>query len=143
MMNSCTFFGHSDTPSDILPLLKNVLKDLIINNNVRTFYIGTHGNYDRMCYGVLKDLEKQFAYIKIYRVLAYYPTGNEYSYDSIYPEGIEKVPKKFAITWRNKWMLEKSDYVVTYVIRTFGGAYKFENIAIKKELNVINIAKQG
>ena len=140
-MNSCTFFGHSDASNDILPALYDVITDLITKKNVRVFYVGVEGNYDRMCYRALKDLDNEFPFIKIYRVFAYYPKDTQFSVDSIYPEGIETVPKRFAISWRNKWMIEKCDYAVTYVVRTVGGAYKFESIAIKKDLRVINIAK--
>ena len=141
-MNSCTFFGHSDAPSEILPVLYDVITDLITNKNVRVFYVGVEGNYDRLCYRILKDLENEFTFIKIYRVLAYYPKDNTSSVDSIFPEGIERVPKRVAISYRNKWMIEKSNYAVTYVVRTIGGAYKFENIAIKRGLNVINISRR-
>ena len=30
--------------------------------------------------------------------------------NTLLPEGIENVPPRFAISWRNKWMLERSDY---------------------------------
>lgn len=47
-MATCTFFGHKDTPTQIKPLLKAVLVDLIENKNVDTFYIGNQGNFDLM-----------------------------------------------------------------------------------------------
>ena len=140
-MSSCTFFGHADSSLDILPYVEALVLDLIVNNGVDTFYIGTEGRYDTMCYKILSDLKFQFPDVKIYRVLAYIPKDERFSEDSIYPENIETVPKRFAISWRNKWMIEKSDYAITYAIRKFGGAYKFENLAIKKKLNVIKIAE--
>ena len=56
---------------------------------------------------------------------------------SILPEGIESVPRRFAISYRNKWMLNKSDIVVTYVTRKYGGAWEFEQTA--KKMNKIII----
>jgi len=38
-------------------------------------------------------------------------------------------------------MVENSQYVVTYVTRTFGGAAQFKELAIKKGKTVIEIAK--
>ena len=52
--------------------------------------------------------------------------------DTMLPEGIEKVPKRYAILWRNKWMIEHADYVVTYVTRLFGGAAQFSALAKSK-----------
>ncbi|MCI8361160.1 MAG: hypothetical protein HFE86_07485 [Clostridiales bacterium] len=66
-------------------------------------------------------------------VLAYLPgkkydPGQKVPVDAILPDGIETVPRKFAINYCNKWMLEQSDYVVTYVKRTIGGAARFKGL---------------
>ena len=66
-----------------------------------------------------------------------------YVENTIFPEGIESVPKRFAIDFRNKWMVSHSDCVVVYVNKSFGGAAKFLDIAEKRGLTVINIAKQN
>ena len=138
-MKSCTFFGHADTPQEVLPVLKNILSELISNKNVGYFYVGVEGNFDKMCYRALKDLKTEFQFIKIYRVLAYMPKDDTLSEDSILPEGIEMVPKRATIPWRNNWMIKRSDYAVTYVTRIVGGAHKFESLAINRGLDVINI----
>ena len=59
---------------------------------------------------------------------------------SILPEGIEAVPRRFAINYRNKWMLTKSDIVVTYVTRNFGGAAQFKELAEKKGANIVTLS---
>ena len=61
------------------------------------------------------------------------------SYETIFPEGIENVPKRFAIDFRNRWMIEKSDCVVTCINRGFGGAAKAKNYAEKHGKNIIEI----
>ena len=58
----------------------------------------------------------------------------------MYPEGIETVPKRFAISWRNKWMIQKSDYVITYIVYSWGGAAKFADLSKRVNKIVINIA---
>lgn len=40
-------------------------------------------------------------------------------------------------------MIERSDYVVTYVKYTVGGAVRFKELAEKKNKTVINIAAQN
>ena len=121
----CTFFGHKDTPKEIEPTLRSTLIDLIENKNVTTFYVGNNGNFDTMVRRQLEDLSHTYP-ITYNVVLAYLPTKKS-AYDdytnTILPEGIETIPKRFAISWRNKWMIQQSDVVVTYVARTYGGAW--------------------
>ena len=59
---------------------------------------------------------------------------------SILPEGIETVPKRFAISWRNKWMIQQSDIVVTYVTHALGGASQFKDIAKRKGKFILELA---
>lgn len=140
-MKACTFFGHADAPDIIKDTLREVIVNLITKENVTVFYVGVEGQYDRLCYRILKEIEFQYKYIKIFRVLAYLKNDNKFLEDSLYPLGIEKVPKRFAIPFRNKWMIRKSDYVISYVTRSVGGASKFADMAIKQNRIVINIAK--
>ncbi len=72
-----------------------------------------------------------------------YKSEGESPVDTILPDGIEAVPRRFAINYRNKWMIEQSDYVVTYVKHAVGGAGKFKELAEKKKKIVINIAAQS
>ena len=49
------------------------------------------------------------------------------------------MPLRFAISYRNKWMIEQSDYVVTYVNHSWGGAAQFKELAEKKGKTVIEL----
>ena len=135
---TCTFFGHRDTTRDIKAKLKVVLLDLIINKSVTRFLVGYQGNFDRIALSVLKEIKKAQPHIEYEVVLAYLSDTCE-DCPTIYPEGLEKVPKRFAISARNKWMIDKSDFVVTCVCRSFGGAAQFKELAIKKGKRVIEL----
>ena len=138
----CTFFGHKDTPKEIEPILRSTLVDLIENKNVTVFYVGNNGNFDTMVRCQLEDLSQTYP-ITYSVVLAYLPTEKN-KYDNlahtIYPEGLETVPKRFAISWRNKWMIQQSDIVVTYVTHNFGGAAQFKEMAEKQGKTVIELS---
>ena len=139
-MSACTFFGHRDCPDSVKLKLLSVIENLITEKNVRTFYVGNHGNFDRLATSLLRDLAALHPDIKYYVVLAYLPTkAYSESYESIFPEGIEEVPKRFAIDFRNRWMIEKSDYVITSVNRSFGGAAKAKSYAEKHGKHMIEI----
>ncbi len=143
-MITCTFFGHRNTPKEIEPKLRLILIDLIENKNVVRFYVGNQGSFDYMVKRCLIELKEIYS-IDYSVVLAYLPgkkhnPEEESPTDTMLPDGIETVPRKFAISYRNKWMIEQSNYVVTYVKDTIGGAAQFKELAEKKKKAVINIA---
>jgi len=66
-----------------------------------------------------KDLRIDISEFQYTVVLTYLPTeatANQYDpSETLFPGGIEKAPKRFTIDQRNRWMLQQSEYVVTYV----------------------------
>ena len=78
-------------------------------------------------------------------VLAYMP-GKKNEYDdfseTILPEGIEAVHPRYAIDWRNCWMLQRSVFVVTYITHPWGGAARFADKARRAGKTVINLFRQ-
>ena len=144
---TCCFFGHKDTPSTIAPELENVLTDLIENHGVVSFLMGHQGGFDHMALGAVRKLKERYPHITYNVVLAYMPgEKEEWSFyepeETMYPEGLEEVHPRFAISWRNKWMLTESEYVVAYVKHSWGGAAKYYEAAQKKNKKIINIAEK-
>ena len=139
-MYSCTFIGHHNAPETIKPYLKSQIINLIKNQNVNTFYFGTHGNFDFMVKKTLTALQRDYPQINIHEVFAYLPPKDEFCdyTNTIYPD-IEKVPLKYAITERNKWMIKNSDYLICYVTNTTTNSYNFLYFARKKNKKIINL----
>ena len=144
MGKTCTFFGHRDCPASVKPRLRDVLVDLIKNHSVDTFYVGRQGAYDAMVRSILKELAQIYPHIRYAVVLERMPQKRDdlgdYS-DTMLPEGIETVHPRFAISWRNKWMVQQSDYVVTYITHPFGGAAQFAEQANHHKKTVINLVQ--
>ncbi len=140
-----TFFGHRNSPSSIRDTLKNILIDLIEHHQADLFYVGNQGSFDLMIYDLLKELKNQYPSIQYNVVFAYFPEesgqGRIDEEHTIYPDGLEMVPRKFAIDRRNHWMIEQSDTVITYVVRPFGGAAKFKEIAQRKKKRIIELSE--
>ena len=135
----CTFFGHRDAPDSLAVEIRKTLIELLETGNVDVFYIGNSGNFDKLASRVLSELSSEYSFT-CRNVLAYLPEQErEFNFDTILPEGIEDVPRRFAISYRNQWMIERSDIVVTYVKRNYGGAYQFKVIAEKKGKKVIEV----
>ncbi len=143
----CTFFGHRNTPQYVEKLLQETIIGLIENNNVDMFYVGNQGGFDCMVRKILEKLELRYPQVSYFVVLAYLPISNNNEdsdkyVDTIYPEGLEKIPRKFAIAKRNIWMIEQSDIVITFVKNSVGGACKFKNYAEKQCKIIINLAEK-
>ena len=141
-MPTCTFFGHRDCPDTIKPKLRQVLIDLIDNHNVDMFYVGNQGRFDALVRSELRDLQREYPQINYAVVLAYMPSKqteyDDYS-DTMLPEGIESVHPRYAISWRNNWILKQSDYVVTYITHSWGGAAQYAKQANHLKKRVFNI----
>lgn len=109
--------------------------DLITNHNVDMFYVGHQGQFDAIVRSTLRELKKEYPQINYAVVLAYMP-GKKTEYDdfsdTMLPEGIESVHPRYAISWRNNWMLQQSDYVITYITHSWGGAVQFSAKAKKQ-----------
>ena len=142
-MATCTFFGHRECPDSLKSQLQEVLIDLITNHNIDMFYVGNQGRLDAIVRGILQELKKEYTQINYAVVLAYIPgKQNEYdSYsDTMVPEGLESVHPRYAISWRNNWMLRQSEYVVTYISHSWGGAAQYAAKAARQGKSVVNLA---
>lgn len=135
----CTFFGHKDTPDDIYPVLEKTIAETIQKYPDIQFYVGHNGHFDGMARTALKKLSAPYTV-----VLAYLPGRNdEILYrgeDTLYPEGLETVPKRYAIPYRNKWLVNNSDMVIAYIRYTASRAAEFVKSAEHRGKPVINIA---
>ena len=139
----CSFFGHRSIPQDIGELIKKSIADLIVATaSDITFYVGNKGHFDRAVQYALADLTEKYPKIKAYVVLDYLPDkeDNYFKLPTIMPDGFERVPKRFAISHRNKWMIEQCDLAIVYYENLPVNTRKHIEILERKEIPLINIA---
>ena len=90
----------------------------------------------------LKRSKQEYPQFNYAVVLAYMP-GKKTEYDdysdTMLPEGIEAVHPHYAISWRNNWMLRRSEYVIACITHSCGGAEQCVRKAGKQNKKVINI----
>ncbi len=138
----CTFFGHRDTSERIKDELKNTVSALI-DNGVKKFYVGNNGNFDLIVQDVLFELQKTQENIDYKIVLSYIDEkalcGDQEA--TIFPEGLEGVPRRYAVSKRNEWLIKSSNYVIAYCTNSFSNCHKWIEKAKKKGLSVINLAE--
>ena len=150
-MKTCVLFGHRR----FVHLKENELYSALIelvNGGVHIFYVGTHGDFDRLAYSVLVRIKKEFD-IKIFLVFTssqiFKKTGCGTTVNNIYSSAecisfaVEHLHYKRRILESNKLMVDKSDIVLCYVDmnNTTSGARKAVLYAQKKNLPIINLFK--
>ena len=135
-----TFCGHAQISQSekIEKWLYDVTRKLI-EQGATTFYLGGYGAFDSLAASILREQKKQYPQIELVLVLAYLNTErNTSGYDStVYPP-LETVPRRFAISHRNRWVVESADVVVAYVLHDWGGAATTLRCAKQKKKQIIS-----
>ena len=144
-----TFCGHAHFSKSekyeqkILDFLEEKIGDKFAE-----MYLGGYGEFDSFALDCCKKYKKthpniSLVFITPYLTLDYQRNHLQFqktTYDSIiYPE-IEDKPKRYAIAYRNKYMVEKADYIVAYVSHDWGGAYTTYKHAKRKGKKIFNLA---
>ena len=142
-MKKVTFCGHRSLAGVDVGRLKKLLGEQIeyaIKCGTEEFLLGGYGDFDILCANTVKEYKCTYPHIKSVLVIAYMDKEcNNDLYDcSEYPP-IENVPKRFAISKRNEYMVNSSDYVIAFVKNNFGGAYDTLKYAKRKKKDVVNI----
>ena len=117
--------------------------DKIIGENDAQMYLGNYGAFDSFAYDCCKKYQESHRKISLVFVTPYLDNNNleiqRMRYNSIiYPE-IERVPPKFAISHRNRYMIDKCDYVISYITHSWGGAYQTYKYAKTKNKIIFNL----
>lgn len=115
---SCFLIGNRHTPSNIREPLAEAVETHITEYGVTTFTVGKYGDFDSMAIRVLREAKKRHNDIELYLLAPYaltQKTDKPESFDgTIYPDGLEKVPLRLAIPQANRYMVQNSNYLITY-----------------------------
>jgi hypothetical protein len=142
-----TFFGHREiTDTEKIEEKLIVILKSIIKNEPCEFLFGGYGMFDALAYRCCKNFfdysdksQSKLVFVTPYITENFLETIGKYSFDDIVYPPIEKVPPKFAINARNKWMVEQADMIITCISRKYGGAYSSYLYAKRKNKTVVNI----
>lgn len=148
-MKKCCAFGHRELYQNIDKELKSALINLIENDGVTVFMTGGNGQLDSKFMSIVRELKTTFKQIKLVLVKPYFSgelnTNKDYyeiMYDDvIIPDELAGCHYKSAITKRNRWMIDKCDFVIDCTYRDFGGAVDAIKYAKRTNKTVIEIKK--
>ena len=143
-MKSCFFIGHREADERLLPILTAAIERLITEEQVLFFYVGGYGGFDRIAATAIKRMKLQHPEIILMLVLPYHPgerpieTPNGYD-GTYYPEGLEKVPRRYAIVRANEIMAKQYDWLISYVRHGASNSRRILEYAQKQGTACINI----
>ena len=141
-----TFCGHADYQKKeederkLLALLEERIGDMPVQ-----MYLGGYGSFDEFAYDCCRSYREKHPQTCLVWVTPYLDFSRRQAFDPpkyddiLYPE-IEDKPLKFAIIYRNRYMVEKADLVVAYVSHAWGGAYASYQYARRKGKEIFNLA---
>ena len=142
-----TFCGHSqyresgEDEQKILSLLLNLIGD-----HPAKLYLGGYGSFDAFARKCGKAYQKSHPLTKLILVTPY--LGSDAIdfvrplYDDILYPALEHIPPKFAISHRNKWMVEHADVLIAYIDHPWGGAYQSYLYAKRKNKEIHNLTEK-
>lgn len=137
----CTFFGHRDSSDVIQGKLSKAILDLIAGG-ARTFLVGNNGSFDYLVQEALSNISNTLN-IKVSIVLSQINeraiSGNQDL--TVFPQELAGVPKRFAISKRNDYMLKRADFVIAYVENSISCSARWLKKAEKAKKKIINLAK--
>ena len=144
---TCFFIGHRDAPETVRPLLDAAVERHITEYGVTEFVVGHYGRFDFMAAGAVRKAKERHAKVTLTLLLPYCPFDHDTSdYDrTYYPEGLEAVPKSFAIVRANEHIITACDYLICYDAGLVGNTGRLVRKAMRRqkkgEMRVENLAE--
>ena len=142
-MKICAFFGHRDAYHVDVDLLKQKIETAICEYGCLEFWCGGYGAFDRIAAQTVREMKNRHPQIRLVLVYAYLPVQKDPRADfydeTLFPDGLEKVPRPFAIPRRNEWIASKCDIAIACVNVSHGGAYNACRKILSQGKPVLNL----
>ena len=144
-MKSCFFIGHREASSEILPALAEAIELHIAKYGVTEFIVGNYGGFDHMAAKAVIAARKQYPGISLSMLIPYHPAERPIELpqgfnNTVYPPGMEKVPRRLAIVRANRYMVDHVDYLIAYAWHPASNARDLVEYArIREQRNLISV----
>lgn len=144
-MKTCFFIGHRDAPESIYERLLSAVERHIFEYGVSDFVVGRYGNFDHLASRAVIEAKRHHADVTLTLLMPYYrtdakPLPNGFD-GSLFPDGLETVPKRAAILRANQYMIRHCDYMIAYDIGQIGNTRELVARAKQRmDLKIYNLA---
>ena len=145
-MKTCFFIGHHNAPETVRPPLDAAVERHVSEYGATDFVVGHYGRFDYMAAGAVRRAKERHPEVQLTLLLPYYPFPHDTSdYDrTYYPEGLECIPKPFAIVRANEYMIKSVNFLICYDAGLVGKTRDFVAMARRREkkglIHVTNLA---
>lgn len=147
-MKTVFLFGHRECQNCVWEGVYDAAEEFINRfpgEDIR-FIVGHRGNFDQIATYSLIVVKQKYKQVKILKLIAYYDPIKRLYFPgeidgSIYPEGLETVPKPFAVVKANNIMVNSCDAVICYVLRKGSNTYKLLLKAQRRGIPIVNLAE--
>lgn len=133
------------------PALLETIEHHITEYGVAEFVVGQYGNFDRLVIRALSQAKRAHPDITLMLMTPYYPVNRKVdlpeAFDALfYPPDLEAVPKRLAIIRANRYMVERSDFLIAYVRHPASNAKELLEYAgtgkRKGKIHITNLAEE-
>ena len=145
-MKSCFFIGHREASSEALPALTEAIEQHIVEHGVTEFIVGNYGGFDHMAAKAVIAAKERYPGITLSMLIPYHPAERPLELpqgfdNTFYPPGMEKVPRRLAITRANRYMVDHVDYLIAYAWHPASNARDLMAYAQKKGISTTNLGE--
>ena len=144
-----TFCGHAqyiaskEDEQKMMALLTSLVGDLPAD-----LFFGGYGSFDSFALHCGKRYQESHPNVKLIFVTPYLTANYQKNhlncqkdlYDEIIYPHLEEKPLKYAISYRNKWMVEQADFVIAYITHEWGGAHQTYRYAKRNKTPIFNLS---
>jgi uncharacterized phage-like protein YoqJ len=143
-MKSCFFIGHREASSEILPALREAVERHIVDYGVTEFIVGNYGGFDRMAAKAVIEAKTLHPQITLTQLLPYHPAERPIDLppgfdNSFYPPNMEIVPRRFAISKANRYMVDHTDYLIAYAWHPASNARNLVEYADRRNICITKL----
>lgn len=137
-LKTCFFIGHRDSEDAVSGLLAQEVDRHITEYGVTDFIVGHYGRFDLLAASAVIAARVRHPEISLTLLLPYYsverPMELSPGFDrTLFPPGMETVPKRLAIIRANRWALAQSDFLIAYVSHPSGGSRAVLEAALRPQ----------
>ena len=148
-----TFCGHSDyveTPEDRQNMMWTLAE--VIGDRPANLYFCENGAFDGFAFSCCKEYKKTHPKVRLINVSAdimewFYKTDldpKDEGYDRyFFPPALVDVPTKFAVAHRNYYILDETNWVISYITHEQDTAYTMYEYAYYLGSKVVNLAHKN
>ena len=138
---TCFLFGHRDAPESLLPAVEAAVEHCVDAWGVTEFVVGQYGGFDRLAARAVQHIRRRRPEIALVLLLPYLPTRPiPAGYDgSLVPDGMERVPRRFAIVRANRYAVDRCDALIVHVAHP-GNSARLLVYAKSRKVHIVNLA---